>query len=103
MITKMKPETQLETRKIGKRRNLAFYVKACPNLSDRGFNMALEVYELNWKTRKLEKIGSDYSVQISMWKGLLPTGLDVIKLVYSDFRCTSYLMQDKRVVNYQEI
>ena len=92
-----------ETKNIGRRKKLVLYVKPCPDLSDRGYNMAIQVYELDWKTGRLQMIGSNYKIQTASWKGEQGCGIDIIAKKYPDLKCDAYRIYDNRVLNYLEI
>ncbi len=88
---------------IGRRKKLVLYVQRCENLSDRGYNMALQVYELDWKTGRLKMIGSNYKIQTASWKGEQGCGIDIIVKKYPDLKHDGYRIKDNRILNYFEI
>ncbi len=93
----------IKQKKIGRRKKVSFYVLSCPQKSDRGCNMAVEVYELNWKTGWLEIIGADYAINTASWKGDKGCGISVIASVYADLKHDGYRISDHRVINYQSL
>ncbi len=99
----MKVEIIGNPEKLGRRKKVALYVKQCPELSDRGYNMAIEVYELEWKTGLLKMIGADYAIQTASWKGERGNGINIIAEKYPDLKHSAYLISDNRVLCYQPI
>ena len=99
----MKPKSFDKPRNIGRRKKLSLFVKRCDHLSDRGFNVAIEVYELNWQTGRLCLIGSDYAISSASWKGDDGAGINVLELAYPDLKHDEYRIKDSRVISYQVI
>lgn len=90
-------------KKLGRRKRVSFYVKECREKADRGFNMAVQVYELDNKTLELKIRGGDYRINTACWKGDFGAGIAILSSIYSDLKHDGYRIKDDRVVNYQSI
>lgn len=100
----MKPTINIKSSNIGRRKKLSFIITRVDDLSDRGFNIGLEVWQVDFKTGALDCIGSDYAIQSKAWKGETAQAI-IINMAYPDLKTkkSGYHLDDSRVVNLQKI
>ena len=99
----MKPTISVKPSNIGNRKKISFIIIRCDELSDRGYNIAIEVYQVNFKTGKLEIIGSDYAIQSGGWKGEQGAALYILNLAFPDLKNDGYRISDNRVIDFQKV
>ena len=99
----MKPTINIKPSNIGRRKKLSFIITRADELSDRACNVAIEVWQVNFKTGELDFIGSNYAINSASWKGDKGAAIDILLIAYPDLKNDGYRINDSRVINFQKL
>lgn len=87
--------------RISRAKNRRFIYTEKPRLSDRGYNTAVEVYEITGDS--VELVASNYKISTASWKGVEGEAVDVLAKVYEDLKNNGYKITDSRVTLFAEV
>ena len=88
---------------ISRQKNVKVIYKSADHLSDRGYDLAVEVWVYDATTNKFVLVGGDYKIRSGSWIGLEACAIAVLKEHFTDLKCSTYTLHDNRVTLFQEI
>jgi hypothetical protein len=86
---------------ISRAKNKRFIFTCKPHLSDRGYNQAVEVYEV--KPNSVDLVATDYKINTASCRGPMGDAVQALAAVYTDLKHDGYRITDSRVAMMEEV